>query len=114
MAGCISLFSLKMIRILLEAQNIPFEIRPAAGSSGARDPVTRAAVDTGPTIVAMVDSFSELPKDLQTYLLSVGNVPRSSPDRVRGLVLGGRDGGMARPMAAKAPRKKAARAARKA
>jgi len=113
MAGCVSLFSLKMIRILLERDGIPFEIRPAAGAPSARDPVSRVAADTGATIVAMVDSFRELPKDLQGYLLSVGNVPRSSPDRVKGLVLGGRDRPAARAKTAKASRKKVIRAAPK-
>jgi hypothetical protein len=91
------MFSLRTIRILLEKNNIPFEVQSSnTPGLAAKGPVAQAAAKSGPNIVALVDRFSDLPKELQSYLLSVGDVSGDSPDRVRSLVIGGRGGGRAR------------------
>lgn len=90
MAGCVSMFSLKMIRVLLDRNEIPYELKAGPASAESRNVVNRAAAKAGPSIVAMVDSFNELPKELQDYLLSVGNVPSTSADRAKGLIIGGK------------------------
>lgn len=91
MAACASMFSMKMIRILLDKNKVPFEIQAGGQGVASKSAVTRVAAKAAPSIVAMVDSFSELPKELQDYLLSVGNVPSTSADRVKGLILGGKE-----------------------
>jgi hypothetical protein len=96
MAACASLFSLKMITTILEKSKIPFQIQAAQGAS-AKARVTQVAAGT-PSIVALVDSFSELPKELQEYLLSVqstkvGMTPASrlaAKDRAKGVIIGGK------------------------
>jgi hypothetical protein len=84
------MFSLKMIRALLDKSQIPYEVGPAASAASSKDPVSRAAAKAGPSIVAMVDSFSELPTELQDYLLRAGNVRSTSPDRAKSLIIGGK------------------------
>lgn len=102
MAACLTMFSLRTIRILLERNNTPFEIQPgSAAEVASKGPVARAAAKAGPNIVALVDRFSDLPGELQSYLLSVGDVSGDSPDRVKSVIIGGRGGGGGRRAAAK-------------
>jgi len=90
MAGCVSMFSLEVIRTLLDRSQIPYEIKAARAGAATKSRVNRAAAQAGPSIVAMVDSFNELPKELQDYLLTVGDVPSTSPDRAKSVIIGGR------------------------
>ena len=90
MAACASMFSMRMIRVLLENNRIPFQIQTGGEGTPNKNPVTEVTTKSAPSIVAMVDSFNELPKELQTYLLSVSHAPSSSEDRAKSLILGGK------------------------
>ena len=92
MAACRSMFSLEMIRVLLDRNQIAYKLSAPSADAAGQNPVNRAAAKAGPSIVAMVDNFSELPKELQDYLLTTGNVSSSSPDRAKSLILGGKQG----------------------
>jgi hypothetical protein len=89
MAGCLG-FSLADIRILLERNQIPFKLNPASAQEASANAVTKAAAKAGPSIVAMVDTFGELPKELQDMLLKAATVPNTSKDHVKSLIIGGR------------------------
>jgi len=104
---CCSVVSLKMMRILLDKYKIPYSVELGAPSA---DPVSRLSSTLGPRVVAFVDTFSELPEEIQSYLLTTtgglltasggldGAISRD--DASRGLVLGGTAGA---PTQAKAP-----------
>jgi hypothetical protein len=89
MAGCLG-FSLADIRILLERNQIAFKMSPASEHEASKNAVTRAAAKAGPSIVAMVDRFSELPKELQDHLTKPASVPNTSADHVKSFIIGGK------------------------
>jgi hypothetical protein len=116
MAACLSMFSLRTIRTLFEKNNVPFELRSDSPASlASKAPAARAAASAGPNIVALVDSFGDLPKEVQSYLLTAGDVSGDSPDRVKAVIVGGRGGaqGGGGKAAAQATKKGAAKSGKK-
>jgi len=83
-------FSLADIRILLERNHIQFKLNPASAHEASKNAVTRAAAKAGPSIVAMVDSFRELPRELQDYLVKTATVPNTSADHIKSFIIGGK------------------------